>query len=190
MDMLNDPGWYIVYTKPDMAKKVADRFSRKKIEHYFPMKRVNQEEFGRLRTIYKPLFAFYVFVHVAPVDHSRIKRIKGVVSLVHWLEKPAIIPKEAIDSIKHFLNLYTDVMLEKIPVCFESKTIVIKDSIIPEEDFNYFVKEHLPCLGYTLKAWLNPEFKKTANILVPNNDQQLIPGKFSAIYPKISTGIG
>lgn len=180
--MLHIPNWYIAYTKPLREKKVADLFSQKNIEHYCPMKRIKPSYSGRLKTTYEPLFTSYVFAHVAPVEHRRIELIHEVISLVHWLEKPAIIRNEEINTIKKFLSLYTDIILEKISVCTNGTISVTNSPLIQEkgmvaEAMNSFVKVQLPSLGYALKANVTREFIETTNALLPDNDQQLLSGK-------------
>ena len=185
MEMLHVRDWYIVYTSPLREKKVADLLSQKNIEHYCPMKRAKLQYSSLLRATYEPLFTSYVFVHIAAVEHCRIKLIHEVINLVHWLGKPAIVRNEEINAIKKFLSLYNDVVLEKIPVSANDTKSVIHSSLIQEkgmapEAMNGFVKMQLPSLGYALKASVNREFIKTTDTLIFDNDQQLLSGKFAS----------
>lgn len=185
MEMLHVRDWYIVYTNPLREKKVGDLLSQKNIEHYCPMKRAKLQYSSFLRATYEPLFTSYVFVHVAAVEHSRIKLIHEVINLVHWLGKPAIVRNEEINAIKKFLSLYNDVVLEKIPVSDNGTKSAIHSSLIQEkgmapEAMNGFVKMQLPSLGYALKASVNREFIKTTDTLIFDNDQQLLSGKFAS----------
>jgi len=177
MEMFNIPNWYIAYTKPLQEKKVIARFSQKKIEHYCPMKKVRTQYYGREKTIDVPLFTSCVFVHVAPAEHTRIKKIWEVINLVHWLDKPVAIENAEIEMLRNFLNLHTDVMLEKIPVSNtrmmpEKHSPSSKEKGIMQEVMNGFIKLQWPSLGYVLRATLNQELKTTINTIQPDKYQQ------------------
>ncbi len=184
MEMLHIPHWYLVYTSPLRAKKVAALLFKKNIEHYLPMKKVKSLYPGPLKITYEPMFPSYVFVHVAPDEHSRIKKLDEVINLVYWLEKPLIIQSEEIDTMRKFLSLYSDVILEKVPVrtngivSFLDTHLAQGDEMVLEV-INGFAKVHLPSLGYVLKASVSQEFFKTSDTLIFENDQPLLSGKFA-----------
>jgi transcription antitermination factor NusG len=176
MEMFTIPHWYIAYTNPLQEKKVLERFSQKNIEHYCPMKTVMTPYSGRQKTMYVPLFSSYIFVHVAPAEHCRIKKIGEVVNLVHWLDKPVVIENTEIDMLKKFLTLYADIIVEKIPVSNNS-IISGKYGPFPNEkgmmqEGNGFVKLQLPSLGYELRASVNQESKTSINTLQSDKYQQ------------------
>jgi transcription antitermination factor NusG len=183
MEMLHSPDWYIVYTKLCREKKVADHFSQKNIKNYCPMKRAKPIYSDLFKSTYEPLFTSYVFVYVAPAEHPRIKKIHEVISLVHWLGKPAVIRNAEIDAIKKFLSLYNDVILEKIPVC-TNNTISVMHNLLTQEEgmvpevMNRFVKVQLPSLGYVLKASREPT--TTIDTLHSENYQQSPVTKFAS----------
>lgn len=157
MEKLHIHDWYIVYTKSLREKKVTCRFSQKKIENYCPMKRVKREYAGHFKTTNEPLFTSYVFVQANPEALRRSRLISDVISVIHWLDKPAIIPSEEIEAIKKFLDLYSDIGLEKIPVCIDRKISFMHGPFAQEketvpEGTSSFVKVELPSLGYALKA--------------------------------------
>ena len=45
-----------------------------------------------------------------------IRETDGVLNLVHWLGKPAVIKDSEMESLKSFLTDYSNVSLEKIEV--------------------------------------------------------------------------
>ncbi|HKO79320.1 MAG TPA: transcription termination/antitermination NusG family protein [Chitinophagaceae bacterium] len=175
--MFNIPNWYIAYTRPLQEKKVIARFSQKKIEHYCPMKKVKTQYYGREKIMNVPLFTSCVFVHVAPVEHHRIKKIWEVINLVHWLDKPVAIENAEIEMLRNFLNIHTDVTLEKIPV-YNNKVLPGKHNSFSKEKgamqevMNGFIKLHWPSLGYELRASLNHEFKTSINAIQPDKYNQ------------------
>ncbi len=59
------------------------------------------------------MFTSYVFVRVAETEHNLLKQTDGIINMVYWLGKPAVIRDSEIDLIKKFLNEYTNVKLER-----------------------------------------------------------------------------
>lgn len=106
------PVWYAVYTRPKCEKKVADLFTRKKVEHYVPAKPLVRAR----KIIQEPLFPSYVFVHIPESRSWVVKETDNVVNFVYWLGQPAVIPDHEIALIRHFLRDYEDVSVEKFPL--------------------------------------------------------------------------
>src|SRR6476619_2013170 len=98
--------WYAVYTRPRWEKKVAEILSRKKIENYCPLNKLLRQWSDRKKIVFEPLFTSYVFVKAAEKEHSEIRKIDGIINFVYWINKPAIIRNEEIESIKEFLKEY------------------------------------------------------------------------------------
>ena len=59
--------------------------------------------------VLEPLFKSYVFVQVTEPKKWELMKINGIVNYVYWLGKPAVIRDEEIDTIKKFLNEFSDV---------------------------------------------------------------------------------
>jgi transcription antitermination factor NusG len=98
------PQWYVVYTVPRSEKKVNDRFEDEGIESYLPTYRTIRQWSDRKKSVEVPLFNSYVFVRVVENDLFKVLKIPGVVKLVYYLTKPAIVRQKEIDSIKEFLR--------------------------------------------------------------------------------------
>ncbi|HEY4109075.1 UpxY family transcription antiterminator [Puia sp.] len=149
--------WLAVYTRPRWEKKVAKLFNSKNVENYCPLNRVERRWSDRKKVIDEPLIASYVFVRAQESEHIMIKETDGVLNLVHWLGKPAVIRDSEIESLKKFLNDYSNVSLEKIEVNVNDDVKVIYGPLIEREgkvvevQYNY-VKVLLPSLGYSLHA--------------------------------------
>src|SRR6188768_4001625 len=105
--------WYAVYTKPRWEKKVADLLTKKGLTNYCPLNKVRKQWADRKKTVYEPLFTSYVFVYVTELEHLILKKTSGVINLVYWLGKPALIRDEEILTIKNFLEGHINVKLEK-----------------------------------------------------------------------------
>ncbi len=152
--------WYVVYTKPNWEKKVADLLGKKGIEQYCPLNKVLKQWHDRKKTILEPLFKSYVFVRTDVQTHSRIKAMPGILNFVYWLGKPAIVKNEEIDAIRSFLLEHKYVQLEKVAVNVNDVVKILHGPFIHREGKivqvkNNTVKIELPSIGYTLIAQLN-----------------------------------
>lgn len=172
--------WFAIYTRPRWEKKVAENLSKHKIENYCPLNRVVRQWSDRKKVIYEPLFTSYVFVKISEKDHLEIRKTPGVINLVYWLNKPAVIPEHEIDTIKRFLNEHTNVSLKKTPVNVADKVRVIGGVFTAEEGEVISVKSKtvkiaLPSLGYLMYA----EVERTNVEVIP----RAIVHQTDIIYP-------
>jgi transcription antitermination factor NusG len=149
--------WYALYTRPRWEKKVADLLEKKKVEVYCPLNKVHRQWADRRKVVLEPLFSSYVFVYISEREHISIKETDGVINFVYWLNKPAIIRNEEIDTIKKFLSEYDHVSLEKTEVNLNDKVRIINGPLMMWEGNvveirTNTVKITLPSLGQTLVA--------------------------------------
>lgn len=68
----------------------------------------------RKKTVIEPVFRGYVFINATKEKLWESLSVNGVVNTVRYLGKPAIIRDEEIDTIRKFLNEFTDVKVENI----------------------------------------------------------------------------
>jgi transcription antitermination factor NusG len=149
--------WYVVYTRSRFEKKVAGYLAEAKIEHYCPLNKVVRQWSDRKKIVLEPLFPSYVFIRVAKSEHARIRQVKGIVKLVNWLGKPAIIRDQEIDIVKCFLNDHIDVKVSKIHVNVDDEIRVISGPLMEQQGRvvgikNNSVKVTLPSLRYVMRA--------------------------------------
>jgi transcription antitermination factor NusG len=114
--MAVDKNWYAVYTKSRSEKKVSNLLNKKGIENYCPLNRVYKQWSDRNKIILEPLFRSYVFVKLSAEEHLPVLQTPGILNFVYWLNKPAVIKNEEIETINKFLYKHTNVRLEKIDV--------------------------------------------------------------------------
>jgi transcription antitermination factor NusG len=105
--------WLAVYTRPRAEKKVSELLTRRKIENYCPINKVMKQWSDRKKVICEPLFSSYVFVRVPEYAITSLKQIPGIINVVYWLGKPAVIRDSEIEVIKRFLCEYVNIRLEK-----------------------------------------------------------------------------
>lgn len=162
--------WYALYTRPRWEKKVADQLEKKKVEVYCPLNKVQKQWADRKKVVLEPLFASYVFVYITEQEHLSIKQTDGVVNFVYWLNRPAVIRNEEIDTIKKFLNEYDHVSVERTQVNLNDRVRIINGPLMMWEGHvveirTNTVKITLPSLGQTLVAEIRKENLETISPL-------------------------
>jgi len=111
----------------------------------------------RKKLVLEPLFTSYVFVRISEAEHLKVKQTDGVINMVHWLGKPAVIRDEEIEAIKRFLNDHQNVQLERLEVNINDKVRITHGPLVSVEGniievMNHSVKITLPSLGYAMTA--------------------------------------
>lgn len=167
--MNTEPRWYAVYTKPRWEKKVAELLSRKGIENYCPLNKVMKQWHDRKKLVEEPLFTSYVFVQVGAAALADVRKTDGILNLVYWLGKPAVVREEEIRTIKSFLGSYRNVQLEKTCIKPEDKIQVINGPLLNREGrvlevYHKSVKVILPSLGYAMVAQLDKSSVEVINV--------------------------
>lgn len=149
--------WFAVYTRPRWEKKVAETLTRKKIDNYCPLNKVLRQWSDRKKIVHEPLFTSYVFVHVTEKEHTELREVSGIINLVYWLGKPAVIADHEVEAVKRFLSEHTNVMLQRTPVGVADRVRVLSGPLMAQEGQvisvkNRTVKISLPSLGYLMYA--------------------------------------
>ena len=96
--------WFALYTKPRWEKKIDAVLTRKGIESWCPVQKVQRQWSDRKKVIEDPLFKSYVFVHIDESERTRVLMTDGVLNFVHYIGKPAVIRDEEIDFMKKYLS--------------------------------------------------------------------------------------
>lgn len=167
--------WYIVYTKPKSEKKVALFLKKRNIESFCPLNCIKTQAFRRNKILEEPLFKSYVFVNITEKEISLIKQTDGVISLLYWMGKPAIISEDEIEAIREFTNTYQSVELERTQVNVSDKIRIIDGPNYSIEGNvfslqNKTVKVNLPSLGYIMIAKIEEKsIFARETILLQNN---------------------
>ena len=160
--------WYAVYTKPRWEKKVADTLTQHNINNYCPLNRVVHQWSDRKKIVHEPLFTSYVFVCIEEKQLFPLKKINGILNLVYWLGKPAVIKEEEIAVIREFLNTHKNVVIEKTTVNVHDTIKVTKGNFIDQRGTilavkNNSIKVALPSLGYFMYAVLEKSSVEKVN---------------------------
>ena len=78
----------------------------------------------RKKVVLEPIFKGYVFVKLEEKSKWDVKQVNGILNFVYWLGKPAIIREEEINTIRKFLNEFSDVQVEQKGVLVNSEVRV------------------------------------------------------------------
>lgn len=149
--------WYILYTKAGQEKKVSAQLSKKGYESFCPLNYPCSDTENRKRFNGDPLFPRFVFVYLAESQILTIRNFPGVIQMVYWLSKPAIIKDEEIRVIRDFTRIHSNIDISKSFVDAQEDCMVTtvpflqgdKHSIAPRKSI---LKVFLPSLGFTMTA--------------------------------------
>lgn len=96
--------WFAVHTKSRTEKKVFDRLQIAGHESFLPMKTEIRQWSDRKKKVRSPLIKSYVFVRVKQNDLTPIYTIPGVVTVLTFLGKPAVVTDVEINNLKIVTN--------------------------------------------------------------------------------------
>lgn len=96
--------WYALYTKPRFEKRVKEKLEMAGLECYLPLHRSPRVWSDRVKIVDMPLFNSYLFVKCNASEILSLIRINGVVRVVFYDGKPAVIRQKEVDAIKMFIE--------------------------------------------------------------------------------------
>jgi transcription antitermination factor NusG len=96
--------WYAAYTRANHERRVADQLELRGVENFLPEYESVRKWKDRKVRLQRPLFAGYVFVHLALQNRLSVLQIPGVACLVSFAGKPVAVPEEEFSKIREFLN--------------------------------------------------------------------------------------
>jgi transcription antitermination factor NusG len=99
-----DAKWYALYTAPRAEKKVEERLSAIGVSCYLPEIKEMKKWSDRVKTVETPLFRSYIFVNCKSSELLALNKIYGVVRVVYYNGKPALIRDYEIEQIREFLG--------------------------------------------------------------------------------------
>ena len=105
--------WYAVHTRSKWEDKVCKSLEKKGIDHFYPyyVKRIG------LRNEKEALFgSSLLFIYASEDDKKLVAKTPGVKNFIYWLNRPAVITPGEIEGIKHFLDYFSSISIERIAV--------------------------------------------------------------------------
>lgn len=184
--------WYIVYTKPDSEKKVSEILTRRKIENYSPVNSVVKDWDDR-KVKESQLFIGYVFVKTTEQQLQDLKKIHGIVNIVHWMGNPVSVKSVEIKAIKLFLNEYNNVSIEKTAIKPHAGNTANHPGMEQEAPMitikNRKAYVGLPSLGYIMTAHVDTSNVRIISADSPSNQENLKPNKFLNRFSEINNSL-
>jgi len=152
--------WLAVYTKPRWEKKVNLLLQEKGIESYCPLNRIRRRWSDRMKVVEEPLFKSYVFVRIGENSLTSVRMTNGVVNFVYWLGKPAVVKEKEIETIRKFLNDYTQVEVHPVDIQVNSKIQIQRGAFMDKEAvvkkiMKKKVQVIIESIGYKLTAYID-----------------------------------
>jgi transcription antitermination factor NusG len=96
--------WYALLTRHQHEKSVASSLSNKSHEVYLPLYRSLRRWQDRAKQIWLPLFPCYVFIRGGMNRQLQIVTTPGVLSIVGWGGRPAIVAQAQLDAVRQIIE--------------------------------------------------------------------------------------
>ena len=96
----NSKKWLAVYTLPRHEKAVEKEFQKKEFEVYLPMLKERRKWSDRKKMVEFPLFRSYIFVRTEINNALFVLQTLGVVKIVKFGGKVAVVQEKSIEAIK------------------------------------------------------------------------------------------
>lgn len=102
--MMINQNWYILYTLPRFEKRVKERLDSNGVTCYLPLHRCPRVWSDRIKMVDIPLFNSYIFVKCKAYEIMPLIHVNGVIRVVYYDGKPAIVRQTEIDAIMQFIE--------------------------------------------------------------------------------------
>jgi transcription antitermination factor NusG len=99
-----EPNWYVVYTRANHEKRVAEQLELRSVEHLLPLYESVRRWKDRRMQLQMPLFPGYVFVRFSLHNRLPVLQVPGVVRLVGFDGQPKALPESEIETLRHRLS--------------------------------------------------------------------------------------
>jgi transcription antitermination factor NusG len=142
--------WYVVYTRQGMELKVVRELTKRNFECYCPANKTSGKWWTLGKKNEQPLFTSCVFVKLGEKEVQSLKKINGVVNVLYWLGRPAVVKEDEIHMIKEFLCNHADVSVEKTTV--KAMNPVYGASTATYNHGSEKYRLELPAIGYRVVA--------------------------------------
>ena len=96
--------WYALFTRHQHEKSVASALSKKSYEVYLPLFHSVRRWQDRAKALWLPLFPGYVFIREGMDRQLQILTTPGVIHIVKWGGRPAIVPPGQLNAIRQIIE--------------------------------------------------------------------------------------
>lgn len=151
--------WHIIYTKANCEKKIAALLTKKKIENYCPLNRIEINKGNKTKVLFAPLFPSFVFVYISDADMALVRKISDVINFVYWMGSPAVVKQNEVEGIQRFTAKFSNISLSKIDIYNNGLVRIIGQSPVDAKAESSLMslkdstcKLLLPSMGYAIIA--------------------------------------
>lgn len=97
--------WYIVYTYPNLEKKIYNDLTRRSIKAYLPLQHVVRQWSDRKKVLEVPMFPNYLFINSKERERFNLLKVSGILKIIMFDGKAAVVTDEEIETIRKFEQL-------------------------------------------------------------------------------------
>ncbi len=98
------PNWYVVYTRANHEKRVAEQLELRSVEHLLPLYESVRRWKDRRMQLQMPLFPGYVFVRFSLEDRLQVLQVPGVVRLIGFDGHPKALAGSEMETLRDRLS--------------------------------------------------------------------------------------
>ena len=96
--------WFAVYTNYKREKMVADRLSKKGIEHFLPLQKVTRQYTRKVKHLELPLINCYMFVKIKKDEYIRVVETQDLLNFVRFSKNLISIPETEIGILRRVVG--------------------------------------------------------------------------------------
>jgi transcription antitermination factor NusG len=96
--------WYALFTRHQFEKSVALALSNKNFEIFLPLCPSVRQWQDRAKLLSVPLFPGYLFIREGMDQQLQILTTPGVVRIVGWGGRPAVVPQVQLEAVKRIIE--------------------------------------------------------------------------------------
>jgi transcriptional antiterminator RfaH len=121
--------WYAVCCKPRQEVVAEENLQRQGFHVYLPRIRIRQRRRGQWIDAVEVLFPRYIFIRVDPLRRSTatVRSTRGVVGLVRFGGKPALVPDAVMDALLQREDAATGLHQDKRPQLSAGEPVKLVD---------------------------------------------------------------
>lgn len=147
---------------------MSQLFRMNGFEPYCPLTKSPRKWSDRQKMVDEPLFKGYVFVRLQKDQINKALSLTGVVRMVYWNGKPAIIKEEEIQTIRRFMNEHDVVYMEQYQIKPGMEVVIQQGLFTDQKGVVVNVKNNqvellVPMLGVKLVAHFSKNNVRPSN---------------------------
>lgn len=96
--------WYAIYTQSRAEKKVFERVVNLGFEAFLPLITTIKQWSDRKKKVTEPLINSFVFVKTSSSKFNELLNIPGVLTILKYLGKPAVVRDYEIENLRILVN--------------------------------------------------------------------------------------